>query len=102
VMAPGEAGKKEAIEREIGIMQMTSNNFTVKCFDAFLYQNHYWIFLELMEGGSFTPVCEGLMGDIAEEACKYSLNSVLKGLIELHRRNIIHRDIKSDNILVSR
>ena len=80
---------------------MSENTFTVRCLDAFLNQNHYWIFLELMDKGSFTPLCEGLMGNISEEAIKYSLYMTLKGINELHTRNIIHRDIKSDNILVT-
>ena len=37
----------------------------------------------------------------SENVIKYVLWQVLKGLSFLHKKNIIHRDIKSDNILIS-
>ena len=38
---------------------------------------------------------------LSENVCKYILNETLKGLAFMHERRIIHRDIKSDNILFS-
>ena len=46
-------------------------------------------------------IIEILPGKITENACKYLLNESLKGLFALHKRDIIHRDIKSDNILIN-
>ena len=56
--------------------------------------------MELMDGGAFTPMLEDLQGEYSEGFCKFSLYMTLKGLIDLHTQNIIHRDIKSDNILL--
>jgi protein-serine/threonine kinase len=44
-----------------------------------------------------------LMEDVtilySENVCKYVLNETLKGIAFLHKRHILHRDLKSDNIL---
>ena len=55
--------------------------------------------MEIMES-TLTPIIDDLQGQYCEEFCKYNLYKLLKALTHLHRLNIIHRDIKSDEILV--
>jgi len=38
----------------------------------------------------------------SEDFCRYALWKVARGLWSMHRKNVLHRDIKSDNILFSR
>ena len=71
----------------------------VRCIDAFDYSKRIWIILELMDGGSFTDICERFEGNYSENFCKYTMYKVMHSLKALHSQNIIHRDIKSDNIL---
>ena len=55
--------------------------------------------MELMEGGELTKIIIGKNGNFSEEFIKYSLFKVALGLQKMHSHNILHRDIKSDNIL---
>ena len=71
----------------------------MKCEQAFFFSERLWIILELIDGGAFTPIVEELEGKCSEDFCRYTLYRTVKGIYELHQQNIIHRDIKSDNIL---
>lgn len=59
---PKSAAERKAIENEIGIMQMSQSDTIVQCYEAFDFQNRLWIFMELMDGGAFTPMLEDLQG----------------------------------------
>ena len=86
---------------EIGLMNKCRAHPTVlKIFDSFDYKNRIWIFLELMDC-SLLDIIESKHESYSENCVKYILYQVLLGLDFLHSKSIIHRDIKSDNILVS-
>lgn len=50
---------------------------------------------------NMTSVIDRIGFTDAENVVKFVLNETLKGLKFLHNRHIIHRDIKSDNILLN-
>lgn len=77
------------------------NDAIIRCFECFDFKGRLWIFLEMMDGGALTPMLEEMGGKHSEEFCKFVCLKVLQGLKYLHDRYILHRDIKSDNILVS-
>ena len=52
-----------------------------------------------MDGGSMEHIVQDYYLKYSEAFCKYTLFNVAKGLLALHTQNVIHRDIKSDNIL---
>jgi len=94
--------RKELIVNEIIVMKESRHDNIVNFLDAFLQEETFelWVVMEFMEGGALTDVIDN-NNNISEEQIARICLETCKGLIHLHTQNIIHRDIKSDNVLLS-
>ncbi|KAH0544443.1 hypothetical protein FGG08_001470 [Glutinoglossum americanum] len=91
--------RKELIVNEILVMRESQHPNIVNFIDAYLRNpNELWVVMEYMEGGALTDVIEN--NTIEEDQISTICFETCKGLEHLHRQSIIHRDIKSDNVLL--
>jgi len=90
------------ITSEIQIMKMTRHPNIVGYIDSYIVDNKkLWIAMEFMEKGCLTEILEQFETFRMEEAeIAWVCQEVLKGLEYIHSRHRIHRDIKSDNLLI--
>jgi len=72
-------------------------NNIVQYLDSYLYNGTVWITMEYCSKGNLKTF---ISNGIPERHAIYIINQVLTGLIFLHNNNMIHRDIKSSNILL--
>jgi hypothetical protein len=115
--------RKELIVNEILVMKESQHPNIVNFLDSFLIKStELWVVMEFMEGGALTDVIDNntLEEDQISSICyEVSLHPSIRGFItsqfltrvlisqqtckglqHLHAQSIIHRDIKSDNVLL--
>ncbi|CCE66285.1 hypothetical protein TPHA_0P01270 [Tetrapisispora phaffii CBS 4417] len=99
--------RKELIVNEILVMKDSRHKNIVNFLEAYLKtEDDLWVVMEYMEGGSLTDIIENSPADesinspLTESQIAYIVRETCQGLKFLHDRHIIHRDIKSDNVLL--
>lgn len=99
------AEMQKQILRELQFNRSCKSDYIVKYFGAFMIEEvgSMYIAMEYCEGGSLDTITRRIRengGRIGERVLAYIADSVLNGICYLYDRNIIHRDIKLQNILL--
>lgn len=92
----------DALYREISLLKDLEHENIVQYlgYDVDEEEGYINIFLEYVPGGSIQS-CLSKQGKFDESLVSFLTRQILLGLEYLHDRNILHRDIKAGNVLIT-
>ena len=92
--------QKQKIKIETGIMKSLSNsNNVVKFFETYETKKHICIVMEYICAGDLLSYIKK-RSKLTEPVSKFIFKQIILALQYIHSHNIVHRDIKLDNILI--
>lgn len=93
--------RRELLVNEAATMKYYKHPNIVKMYNSYLVDDVLWLVLEYLEGGSLTDIVTNAKTSMNEQQIATVCVQCLQALAFLHAEGIIHRDIKSDSILMA-
>ncbi|KAK2855795.1 hypothetical protein Q5P01_004530 [Channa striata] len=91
--------RRELLFNEVVIMRDYRHQNVVEMYRSALVDEELWVIMEYLQGGALTHVVSETR--LNEEQIATVCEGVLQALSYLHSQGVIHRDIKSDSILLT-
>ncbi|KAA0708179.1 Serine/threonine-protein kinase PAK 6 [Triplophysa tibetana] len=91
--------RRELLFNEVVIMRDYRHKNVVEMFKSALVGEELWVIMEYLQGGALTNIVSETR--LTEEQLATVCEAVLQALCYLHAQGVIHRDIKSDSILLT-
>ncbi|KAI9257225.1 kinase-like domain-containing protein [Phascolomyces articulosus] len=96
-----ESKRLEGLRREIQIMKLCRHQHLLPTFQSFVHSSYLYIIMPMMPFGSCRDLLTNFFPEGLDErliAC--IIKQVISGLQYLHENGLLHRDIKSANLLL--
>lgn len=90
--------KRKEFMSELNLLSKLSHPSIIVVYDVFLNENKYFVVMEYCKGGAVVEMLHKCKNK-SENTISYIIKQLLSALSYMHSQNIVHRDIKLDNIV---
>ena len=94
-----EEEQNENVENEKVVLTKVNNDYIVKGMYTLQNDDFLYFVMEYMNGGDMGSLLKE-MGSLEEKVAKFYLAEIVCGIEYLHSINIIHKDLKPENLLI--
>ncbi|KAG5270323.1 hypothetical protein AALO_G00191360 [Alosa alosa] len=94
----GSSGVK-LLEREVSILKRVNHEHIIHLEEVFETPKRMYLVTELCEGGELKELLQKRQR-FKEEDARHIISSLAQAIVYLHKKDIVHRDLKLENILV--
>lgn len=92
---------KKFLPREIDVLQRLNHSNIIRVYEIIETDRLVYFMMELGQNGDLLDYINARRS-IPEAEAKYLFRQLVLGIQYLHRHNIVHRDLKCENIMLSK
>jgi serine/threonine protein kinase len=97
----GAQSDLDSLKKEIQMLKDCNSPYIIGYYGSYVKNNNVWIIVEYCDSGSVQDIMRITDKSFNEEEIASVIQMVLKGLVFIHDKKKIHRDIKAGNILLN-
>jgi serine/threonine protein kinase len=94
-------GKEKYIEEAKTLLRLLNDPIVVDIWDYFTQNNTAYFVMEFLDGNDLRKRARLAGGTVDPDFAKLVFVTVASSLMEIHRMNILHRDLSPENIIIT-
>lgn len=99
LVADNKSNASSRFAQEIQICKSINSQYVVKYYDSYISKHEQYLVMEYIQGRSISDFIK-INGKLTTKNAVLFASQIARGINELHNAGIIHRDLKSTNILI--